>query len=378
MFRILCGKQTMIDKINCAQTLDRWLAFVERRLGNGILAKIEHPMFSAHNGMPGEIQTVRGRDCLVLENPAKCVARTVREINETRDALSDILPSAYPTYYFGESVWAAIFGGEITFAGTDHATWSYCARPPLQDLDRFDFPPLRHDDIWIKKMLGATAYFVANMKPVCDMQPFILIDCLNLLSELRGAATALTDLYDAPEWVKKFMEWSITVNMSLYDRQAEIIHDFVTKAYGDHPFFKYACCCVPHMSIDAYGHCAAEVYERFGLPYHVRMAERYGGGRLHIHSNARRLCKLVSRIGTLTYCSMTEDVGFPPAWQSVSELKEQMSPVPIAVTIPKEAFVAGIENRSLPGGVLYSLRAESLDEANSIMKRVFEYRARVA
>jgi hypothetical protein len=70
---------------------------------------------------------------------------------------------------------------------------------------------------------------------------------------------------------------------------------------------------------------------------------------------------------------MGDDVGFPPAWTIVRELKRRMAPIPISVSIPEEEFLRGLKDRRLPGGVLYLTSAESVDAANRTMEQVFAY-----
>ena len=338
----------------------------------GILADISHPVSDAESNQTGSAERAMVRGCLALEDPNGCVSRTKTEIERYRDSLSDGIPSAYPTIHFGESVWAGFLGGEITFAGTDRHTWSHCAERPVKDLPGFDFPLVSVDNLWLKRMLEVTEYFVDQMDAVCDVSPFIFIDCLNLLVELRGAG-GYTDIYDHPGTMSRFTDWSVEANMHVYEAQAKLLRDFTDRAYGGHPFGRHARSRIPNLSVDAYGVCKPDVYERWGLKQHQEIVSHYGGGRLHIHGNGRQLCELVARNEGLTYCHMGDDAGFPRACEMIEELKERMSPVPIAVNIPKDDFLNRIHNRTLPGGVLYRLSARSLEEANEIMLRVFEY-----
>lgn len=367
----------MIEKVNLKQTLDRLLAFYEGRLENGIMAGISFP--SSNSGKPkpkenNENQEARVRECLILEKPWFCVDGMKETVAHLRDSLSDMIPVAYPTCYFGESIWSALFGGEIIFSGTDTATWSHCVDPPIKDLGKFKFPRVEAQHPWLMKMLEVTDFFVKNIEPVCDVTPFIFYDCLNLLVELRGASAAYTDLYDYPDIVSRFVDWSVDVNMQVFDAQAKLLTEFTDASIGEHPFKKYSSSRTPNLSIDAYGMCAANIYEQYGLEQHQRIAAHYDGARLHIHGNGRRLCELVARIKGLNYCLMGDDVGFPPAWTVVGELKKRMHPVPIGVAIPREAFLEGLKEKNLPGGVMYHLSAKSLSEANEIMEQGFEYK----
>lgn len=365
----------MLEKVNLTQTLDRLLAFYEGRLENGIMAGISFPASDPDKPKEnGENQKAKVRECLILEKPRTCVDGMKKTAAHLRASLSDLILVAYPTFNFGESIWAALFGGEIIFSGTDKATCSYCMNPPIKDLDKFKFPRVEAQNPWLMKMLEVTDYFVKNIEPVCDVTPFIFYDCLNLLVELRGASAAYTDLYDCPEIVSRFVDWSVDVNMQVFDAQAELLTNFTDAAIGEHPFRKYSRARIPSLSIDAYGMCAADIYEQYGLKQHQRIVAHYGGAQLHIHGNGRRLCELVARIKGLNYCRMGDDVGSPPAWTVVAELKKRMHPVPIGVVIPREAFLKGLKEKNLPGGVMYHLEAKSFSEANKIMEQVFAYK----
>lgn len=365
----------MIEKVNLQQTLDRRLAFVERRMQHGILAEVSHPVSDSGPDHPGAAESAEVRGCLALENPDACLSSARDKANRLQDSLSDSIPTAYPTLHFGESVWAGIMGADITFAGVRTHTWSNCEDRPVKDLSAFDYPLLNMENVWVNRMLDVTRRFAAHMDPVCDVTPFIILDCLNLLVELRGAG-AYTDVHDHPELLGRFMDWSIEVNMRLYDAQASLLADFADVAYGWHPFGRYSRARIPSLSVDAYGLCRPDVYARWGLDQHTRLVAHYGGARLHIHGSGRRLCELVSRNDGITYCSMTNDAGYPEAWTIVDELKERMSPIPIGVAIPKNPFLERLRARALPGGVLYRVSADSLDEANEMMQSVFEYSPR--
>jgi len=366
----------MIVKDNLQQTFDRLLAYAERRLGQGILASVGATAPSTGNAdaqAEGGIQT---RECLLLADLAGCVRQTESSLRDFFPAAlrCDYYPVVNPTMNFGESIWSGLLGAPITFAGTRSHTWSYCAAPPLEDFSRFPFAPLDPANYWYRKMLEVTGYYVKHLPSRCDISPFIFMDCLNLLVELRGATQAYLDLYENAEIIPQFLDWSVDVNCALYDAQAELARDFTTRAFGGHPFHRYSGACIPNLSIDAYGLCAAEIYRKWGLEQHRRVVNRYGGGRLHIHGNGRHLCELVAQNTRLTSCNMGDDVGYPPAWTIVRKLRDRMTPVPIEVNMPLDAFLQGLSQHTLPAGVYYHTMTDSLADANRIMDQVFEYR----
>jgi hypothetical protein len=366
----------MIAKNNLTQTLDRLLAYAERRLGRGIVAAVQIPPPEAASAGDASDDRTALEECVSVSDLEGCVQRAAAAVRSfPRDGLSDHLPWIYPTLNFGESVWSGFFGATIRFSGTRAHTWSYCADPPLKDLVQFPLGALDTTNYWYRKMIEVTTHYVRHLPPQCDLTPFIFMDCMNLLVELRGATAAYTDLYDYPEKMTPFMDWSVDVNNAFYDAQADLMREFTSHAFGGHAFQRYSSARIPNLSIDAYGMCAPEVYRQWGLKQHQRIVRRYGGGRLHIHGNGRHLCELVAQVEGLTTCGMGDDVGYPPAWTIVKELKERMAPVPIEIDIPMPEFAQGLRQRTLLSGVYYRTIARSLAEANAIMERVFDYRS---
>ena len=365
-------RDKMINKINLEQTLDRLLAFAEHRLDDGILANIsvcDKPSPLSPDGEQAYI-----KECPLIkerENYFKPIIDYFKNIDPSN--LCDSIPCTYPTSAFGESIWSAFYGGNITFAGTKDSTWSHCSESVVKNLNEFTFPELPEDNFWVRKMLETTKYAADKIGASCDFTPFIFYDCLNLLVELRGATDAYMDLYDSPELVTRFMDWSVNANIKIYDAQSNILKDIAGSAMGGHPYKIFSRSCIPDLSIDAYGLCNVETYQNFGLEYHKRIVEHYGGGRLHIHANGRHLCKTVSTIKKLCCCQLTDDIGYPAPWEILEELKDDLYPIPVRIKIPKEIFIRRLNKRELPGGVLYEFSVEKMSEANEIMKKVFDY-----
>ncbi|MCX6985567.1 MAG: hypothetical protein NT118_12590 [Lentisphaerae bacterium] len=361
----------MINKINLNQTLDRLLAFTERRLEDGILASVG----SYDNTERKEPEQAYVKECPLMTERESYVKRIKTNI-ENPNSLCDNIPLSYPTSQFGESIWSGFFGGKITFAGTENATWSSCEKPVMENLENFSFPDLPRDNFWIGKFLETSKYFVDNIGSICDYSPFIYYDCLNLLVELRGATNAYMDIYDYPELVTRFMDWSVDLNIKLYDLQADIFRKTADNAIGGHPYKKYLMSHIPNLSVDAYGLCDIETYRESGLEYHRKIVEYYGGGRIHIHANGRRLCKTIATIKGLCLCGLSDDIGYPHPWEMIETLKEELHPVPIELKIPFEIFIQRLNKKTLPGGVSYILDGVKRTEETEIMKKVFDYSPR--
>lgn len=373
----------MIDKVNLEQTLDRWTSFLERTLGGGILASIRcasgpggPTVWDPDTTIAAVSGQARARECLLDADPEGVIARARREVASVSPMLSDSIPAAYPSYNLGECVWSGFLGADLQFFGTEHATWSAPSARALKTLEGFDFSAIDMQNRWIQRSLAATRQFAERLYGRCDIAPLIFYDCLNLLCELRGPENALLDIVDTPDLVKRFLDWSLEQNHRFFDAQAELARDAVRAAFGGHPYERFSYCRVPFLSVDAYSLASDEVYEGYGLEHHQSILERYGGGRLHIHANGRKIIHSVSRLSGLSYCFFTDEPGFPQAAEVVEELRDALAPTPIGIPINAERFVQGLDERSLPEGVLYSLRMPNAEEANRLMERVFDYSAR--
>ena len=364
----------MIRKTNLRATMDRFLEFFQRRMQDGILATI--PVRAKDNAEDlFNTGPTRVRNCIALENLERFLERQTAP--DTSQWLCDFIPSVYPTLTFGESIWSAFLGAEILFAGNDVHTWSYAADPAIESVDSFRFPEITPDNPWLQRMLRVTAYSIDTLMPEFDVSPFIFMDCLNLLVDLRGASNAYMDIVDNPDFIQIFNRWSIGENIKVFEAQTALSRSFVREAFGGHAYYKYARCNIPAISIDAYGLCHKDVYASSGLQQHIEITDHFDGAYLHIHGNGRHLCGLVSGIEKLTCCDMGDDVGFESAFSIIDSLLENMHPIPIKVSVPKELFVKRLRERSLPGGTWYAVsEAESVTEANEIMKQVLEYHPR--
>jgi hypothetical protein len=121
----------MINKTNLEQTLDRLLAFVEHRLNDGILANISICDKSSRLSTDGEQAYIK--ECPIIKEREIYLKSTIDYVkNIDPSILCDSIPCAYPTSDFGEAIWSAFYGGEITFAGTKHSTWSHCSEPVIK------------------------------------------------------------------------------------------------------------------------------------------------------------------------------------------------------------------------------------------------------
>ncbi|KKR04403.1 MAG: hypothetical protein UT30_C0008G0025 [Candidatus Uhrbacteria bacterium GW2011_GWF2_39_13] len=360
----------MINKINLNQTLDRLLAFAEHRLEDGILVSVR----SYYDAENKESEQAYIKECPLITERENCVklAKTYFEKFDSA-SLWDFIPVSYPACSFGESIWSGFFGGKITFAGTKNATWSSCEKPVIENFENFNFPDFSMDNFWIRKFLETAKYFVDNIGALCDYTPFIFDDCLNLLVELRGAGNAYMDIYDYPDLIARFMDWSVDLNIKLYDLQSNLFRRTADDAIGKHPYKKYLRSHIPDLSVDAYGVCDTEIYKKWGLEQHKRIVAHYSGGRMHIHANGRHLCKTIATIKGLCYCYLSDDIGYPPPWEILEVLKEELHPVPIAIDIPCEVFIQRLNENTLPGGVLYRLDGVKRTEESKIMKKVFDY-----
>ena len=121
------------------------------------------------------------------------------------------------------------------------------------------------------------------------------IDGLNFLECVRHN-DAYTDIYDYPKEAIDIMNFGSDFNISLIKTQRQLI-----KKYKDGRFNFYGIW-TPNetvfISVDAYGNCNPEIFEKFGRKYVQRMANEFGGW-LHLHTDSMSTMRLLSKYVTL-------------------------------------------------------------------------------
>lgn len=285
----------------------------------------------------------------------------------------DSVPVAY-MHLFDQGIYGGLFGGRAIF--NLQGRGSSMSEPVLDDWDSFSQLAFDKDHFWIRKFREHLEYYKERGKGKFGVGTLISIDTLNFVVELRGATKAYLDLYDSPDKVREAMEFALSVNIGVCRMQRDAVGlyengSFMHPRYGG--WFPEDTC---FLSVDAYSLCAPGTYSKMGLEYQQRFINSIGKGFMHTHGMGRHLLPEIVQLDGLVGIQLGDDGASERAIDSIDRIKKITGDIPLIVECEKQDLLAGMEDGSLPGGVMYTVVSgvETVDEANAIMKRVKEYR----
>lgn len=400
-------------KNNPEETMNRLVTFWKRGMNNQILARfsVKNKYWNKYlkvNNLTSKVDSfqneeekclnelneygdyVKERQCLCVDNMRRVLEMEDNKVKIRKDLQDDSLPIAYPTAYFSEHIFGGILGGEMIFEGNDIYTWGHCKNFLIDDWGKFKDIKFDPNNFWIKKIEQCLKYVVANANYKWGVRSFIIINGLNLSLVLRGATKTYLDIYDNPEKLRELMEFGVGFNVKVFDIQRRIIKGYNEKTFIHHEFSKLVWAHdTPLLSVDAYIMCDPEIYENMGLEYDQRIIDFFGGAFMHTHGLGlyRLLPKIVKLKGLLQLelgddmesgVRVSKESGGIRPFDILKRIKEEITgDIPLLVYCHKDEFVQGLENKSLPGGVLYQVSGiDSPKEANILMKRVKDYSVR--
>jgi hypothetical protein len=201
----------------------------------------------------------------------------------------------------------------------------------------------------------------------------IAIDGLNFLDCVRHGE-AYTDVYDHPREVREVLDCASDLNMDLVRRQRKLMPHIEGGRFNLYQIW------TPgetiFISVDAYNQCGPEVFESFGRRYVQRLADEFGGGWLHLHSDAMRLLPSYRSIANLVAVGFEDWIKPPFAIDHLREIRDALGDMPLMINISRERLLAMMGERTLPGGVLYWVSGvRSADDANRLAEMACVYRA---
>ena len=107
-----------------------------------------------------------------------------------------------------------------------------------------------------------------------------------------------------------------------------------------------------------------------------RLADEFGGGWLHVHSDAMRLLHAYASLDGLVAVGLEDWIKPPFAVDHLDEIRGMTGDVPLMINIEKERLLALIGAGTLPGNALYWVSGvRSADEANRLARIAHGYRA---
>lgn len=266
-----------------------------------------------------------------------------------------------------------IVGGFLgaTVKWTDGGAYS---EPFLKDIHNYrKHLSFNEDNKYYKMQIDYIKFLGEKSKDRFGFTEMIAVDGLNFLDCIRGS-NAYTDIFDYPKEVTNILDFGSDLNIKLIKEQRKEI-----ERYKDGRFNFYGIWTPGEtifISVDAYGHCSAEVFENFGRKYVQRLIDEFDGGWLHVHSDAMRLLPNYVKLKNLVAIGLEDWIKPPRAINFVNEIKDITGDIPLMLNITKEELIQKIENRTLPGNILYWISGvDSSVEANKIAEISYNYKA---
>jgi hypothetical protein len=244
----------------------------------------------------------------------------------------------------------------------------------IGDMRRWrDFLRFDEENPYYRLHMGYLAYLAGRSRDRFGYTEMIAIDGLNFLDCVRHG-DAYTDVYDHPEEVLEVLAYASDLNVELVRRQRVLIP---TVDGGRFNFYQiWTPGETVFVSVDAYGQCGTDVFERFGRPFVQRLVDEFGGGWLHVHSDAMRLLPSYGKLGNLVAIGLEDWIKPPFAVDALDDIRSMTGDIPLMINIGKERLQAMMDAHALPGGVLYWVAGvRTAREANEIAEAAHRYRA---
>lgn len=366
-------------KVNAVQAMSRLAALAQRLMPSAILAAISVPSPRwEHVVARRELNTKLAGPRPPLPDDLDLLFDLAEaRIEDHAEVEDDSVPSANPNSQYGDYIFGGLLGAPIQFYGTDVHTWSW-TEPLLSDWQQLSTLVYDPDGEWTVRCLDNLRYGVQRAGNRYGLGKLLAIEALNLCVMLRHATTTYLDIHDNPNHLRRLMAFGVDFNAQFADLQRGVIARHNEGAFGDPQYMAHSL----HggglsMSVDAYDLCGPEIYRSMGRQYQVELIRRCGPAAYHIHGDGRHLIPEVARLPSVIMMRVQDDMHeiLPRAFERRRQLREMTGDVPLSLPCTKEELLEGIRDRSLPGGVMYATSADSIGEANSIMKRVWEYEA---
>lgn len=291
----------------------------------------------------------------------------------------DTIPNAYLSE-MDQGLYGGLVGGTARFLSDPEMGWiSSMVEPILQDWDEFDtlppFDPTDPDNDWLKRYRHQIEVFQQVAAGKWGLSHFILIDGLNFGFELRGATETYLALTERPETIRRVIEYAFDLNVKVQN----LFFDRVPLVEGGtcSNFAQWLPGRVVSESVDPYHMTSVDYFETWGREPVERMLAAFDGGIIHLHGNGRHLLRAVATVKGLRALLLSDDHGWPLAFDILPQVREQVGDLPLIVAgVEYGKFVAAMEAHRLVGGVFYNVTGvPDADSANRCMAQVRKYRA---
>ena len=358
------------------EAIDRRIAFHNGEMRDGILLTLSLPSTSGdYYGRTEEKNHLWvERDCYIVDpqNRINLINEYIRRI-ESRPMISDdYVPVEYPALHLGESYCAAMLGADIHFYGNENYTCSG-AKPLIKnekDLDKLVIAP---ENYWIKFIQSALKHFCELADGKMLIVPIIAMDALNLAVELMGSTEAYTAVCEAPELLRKIMDFGVGYMAYLYKIQDDIIRPYNDMTIGgDSSAFGGLL-----FSVDAYTVCNPEIYKTIGFEYQQKLLDKIEYGYMHMHGfGLDMLLPLTAQLRGIKDYRLGRDLKAQEELpvESISWMRQTLGDdKQISTYVSQDEFIAGIENRTLPFNAHYSCWTDSDEKAKKMIEMAKNY-----
>ncbi len=355
----------MLYKPNLEETIQRHCAFWNRQMPDRILCRI--------NVREGD--TGAGEETFMDHIPdiEKMYLDFEHWVKAKRKLEDDSFPIVCPN--FGVGIVGGYFGAEVTFeSGT---SWAAPILKDYRDLSKIRYEP---DNYWIKKANECLRYYLEKGKEKLAIGMIDTCGPIDAAFILRGSGI-MTDFYDHPKKLHRLLDLITEFTIKFVEAQLEIVGQFKGGIFSS-----WVGWWVPGRPVsiteDEFALCNPSFYSEFGLPYAQRLIDHFRGGWVHLHTLGLHTLPEMVKLKNLMGIQISDDPNSPKAFEKLSWLKDLVGDIPINITCTLEEFLDGLEQRTLPGNVIYDVSAEgykplpiTVDEANILMERIKEYRS---
>lgn len=305
-------------------------------------------------------------------NPVERITFWDAHLAERKAVEDDSVPTVYLSE-MDQGLYGGLLGGDVRFLCDTQTAWISSMVSPLFDrIEDATGLKLDREHPWWRRYIEQLDVFTAAAAGKFGISHYILVDSLNLIFECIGATKTYLALMDAPNRVAKLIEFAYDFNVAIHEEFFKRVGLLAGGTCSN--MIGWCAGRVVSESVDPFHMMSVDDFEKWGRGPVQRIFDHFDGGCLHIHANGRHLLEPVTSIRDLKAIYLGDDVGFPPAFEVLDELKARVGNVPVVVRVKQNEFAAALDAHTLVGGVLYRItNSPDADTANRTMDRVREY-----
>ena len=227
-------------------------------------------------------------------------------------------------------------------------------------------------------LLDKIASYIATYKQKgCEqilLSPYVMMDGLHVLTQLRGYETAYLDLYDNPDTVHRFFEHITGITASFFDFMTEQNGSYRGGWVCDRVDWTPGRCI--SLNLDDYLACANDIFIEFGAPWMQRLIDHAGFGLIHYHTPDPRVLRDVVKLKNIAI-QIGSDPVLPEPIETITELRKITGDIPLTwIRIKRDDFLKRIKEKTLPGGIEYVIEnALDIDDACRLAEIARAYKA---